>query len=108
MKNRLLSLNAERMDLDDLVELSTLARQYRAEYEHHNLEVPEWLDNAIRAVKREIDAKTADLRAMRIRDLKATIAANKSRADKLRDAEEELAKLEGRRPNIGEPVAAGE
>lgn len=93
--DRLKRFNAETANPDEMVELLFQARGLRAEYEHQNVEVPVWLDDSTRTIKRELDARLADQRAMRIRQLEAELAGLQTREEKRDAVREELARLKG-------------
>jgi hypothetical protein len=89
--------NAEAADLDELVEVATFGRQFRAEHEALNVPIPEYVDDNLRVIRREIDARLADKRAARVRELKAQREGLKTASERREAIEKELAAL-------GEPV----
>lgn len=88
------SFNIERADLDELVSMSAFGRQFRAEHEALNVPIPEFVDDNLRSIRREIDARLADRRAVRIRQLKAERESLKTAAEKRDAIDKELAALE--------------
>jgi hypothetical protein len=92
------NFNIDNADLDELVELAAFGRQFRAEHEALNVPVPEFVDDQIRNLRREIDSRLADNRAKRVRELKAQRDSLKTAAERREAIDKELAAL-------GEPVA---
>ena len=94
LKNiNLIALNSSD-DLDEAIWMVTQARAMRAGYEREQVESPEYLDNAIRTLERYIaDKKLGRLELRRMR-LRQEIDGNRSREERRRDAEAELAKIE--------------
>lgn len=54
------TFQADRMDIDELVALAAFGTQLRAEYEKHNLEEPEFVDNQLKSLRREIATRNAE------------------------------------------------
>jgi hypothetical protein len=71
MLDQFKNFNAEAADLDELVEVASFGRQFRAEHEALNVPIPEYVDDNLRVIRREIDGRLADKRAARVRELKA-------------------------------------
>lgn len=84
-------------DLDELVTMAAFGRSLRAEFEAQNISVPEFVDDNLRAIKREIESRVADRRAARVRELKAQREGLKTAAERRDQIDKELAAL-------GEPV----
>lgn len=84
-------------DLDELVAMSAFGRSLKAEFELQNISTPEFVDDSLRAIKREIERRVADRRAARVRELKAARAGLATAQEKREAIEKELAAL-------GEPV----
>ena len=93
------NFNVDASDLDELVQLASFGRQFRAEHESLNVPVPEYVDDNLRVIRREIDARLADKRAARVRELKAQREGLKTASERREAIEKELAAL-------GEPVVA--
>jgi len=85
--------NTEVADLDELVAMAAFGRNFRAEFESLNVSVPEFVDDQLRTIKREIETRVADRRAARIRELKAQRDSLKTAAEKREAIEKELASL---------------
>lgn len=91
---RLKSFDSERSNPDEMVELSAGARILAAEYQTLGLESPDWLEEKRVEVKRELDTRLADMKAKRIRELKAKLATLKTAEERRSEIAEELARLE--------------
>lgn len=85
--------NTEVADLDELVAMAAFGRNFRAEFESLNVSVPEFVDDQLRTIKREIETRVADRRAARVRELKAQRDSLKTAAEKREAIEKELASL---------------
>lgn len=91
------NFNVEGADVDELVALSAFGKQLRGEFEAQKVAVPEYVSDTLNSIAREIDARMADRRATRIRELKAQRAGLATAQEKRDAIEKELAAL-------GEPV----
>lgn len=67
--NRLQSMNINKLDLDEAVELSTLAKSLREGYERHQLSSPMILDDSIRQLDRYIGDQIRDRTEMELREI---------------------------------------
>ncbi len=99
MLDQFKNFNADRMDIDDLVEVATFGRQFRAEHEALNVPVPEYVDDNLRSIRKEIDSRLADRRAVRVRELKA-------QRDSLKTAQERRDAIDKELAALGETVGA--
>ena len=88
------TFNADRMDVDELVALLAFGKTLRTEYEALQLEEPEFVDTQLKSLRREINARNADKIAARKRELTARIDSLKTPAQKKKELEDELARLE--------------
>lgn len=93
MLDRLKNLDVARPDLEELVYLSAEAKMLRAEFELEGVEIPEWLDNTARELKREIRTRQADAVDKRVREIRSRLDALKTPSEKRAELESELAKL---------------
>ena len=94
------SFNVEAADdLDELVAMSAFGKQFRSEYEAQNISVPEFVDDNLRAIKREIESRVADRRAARVRELKAQRSSLASAQEK-RDAIDKELELLGEKVGV--------
>lgn len=94
MLERLKNFDIDRMDIDEVVYLSALARIMKQEYETVGAECPEWVDSRARSLRREIHARQADLTEKRLREAKSRLEAIKPASEKRKDIEQEIQKLE--------------
>lgn len=93
--------------LDELIALSTQAQAMRTSYQSHNVEVPEWLEDANRVLNGEITNRNREALEARLRELNAAEAALKTPGERRADIAKEREKLEqalGRKS--AEPVGA--
>jgi len=93
MLDQFKAANIERPDLDELVELSMFGRQFRAEFELQNIPVPQYVDDNLRSIRNEINARLADKRAARKREVEQELESLKSRTEKRAELEKELVSL---------------
>ncbi len=82
------------LDLDELVALSAFGRQLRAEYEAQRVPEPDYVGLQLNAIRREIESKMADKREARKREIKSQLSGLKTAAERRKELEEELEKLE--------------
>ncbi len=90
---RLQRLDLNRLELDEAIELSTLAEMLREGYKRHQLSSPVWLDDGIRSLDRYIADRTRDVMEMELRELAQADAADltaSERRDKRKARREEL------------------
>ena len=93
MLDQFKAFNTEVADLDELVAMAAFGRSLRSEFEALNVSVPEFADDQLRVIKREIETRVADRRAARVRELKAQRDSLKTAAEKREAIEKELASL---------------
>lgn len=91
--NSLQNLVVTRPNLDELMFLSHTAVGLRKSYDEMQVDVPEWLDNSIRELKREIHTRQQDQRDNAIRTIKARLDALKTPTEKRTELEEQLKRL---------------
>lgn len=95
MLERLKLFDSRRADPDEMVELHSFARQLLAEYKELGLPIPEWIEDKRLEVKRELETRLADMKAKRIREIKAKMSTLKTAAERRAELEEELKSLQG-------------
>lgn len=93
MLDALKNFDGERANPDEMVELHAFARSMAAEYRELGLEPPEWLEEKRVEVKRELDTRLADMKAKRIREIKARLATLKTAEEKRAELNDELKRL---------------
>lgn len=95
MLERLKNFDSERSNPDEMVELHAFARVMIAEYKELQLEAPEWLEEKQLEVRRELNNRLADMKAKRIREIKAKLATLKTAEEKRNELADELKRLGG-------------
>ena len=88
------SVNAESAEVDELVALVTFGKSFRAEFEAQKVPVPDYVNDNLNTLTREINSRMADKRAARAREIKAQLSSLQSREEKKTALEQELAALE--------------
>lgn len=94
MLAKLKAFIADRYDMDDLVELSAAARSIHAEYEQLGVEVPDWVDAQIKAVRREVKDRQRDSIESRLKNARSRLDALKTPEEKREALRKEVAQLE--------------
>lgn len=87
------NFDVDRLDMDDLVGLLAFGQILRNEYEKLGMDEPDWVNDKIKTLKREIKAKNADKLAARAREVKSRIDALKTPTQRKAELEKELKKL---------------
>lgn len=93
MYQKLKNLDVEKTDLDEQVFLLATAEQVKGKYEVLLLPVPDWLENASKLLKLEIDLRRKDMLAKRKRELENGLAALRTAEEKRADMRAELERL---------------
>lgn len=88
------NFSADRMDVDELVALLAFGESLRKQYEALQLEEPDFVSIQIKSLRREIHARNADKVEARKREIASRIDALKTPAEKKRELQAELEKLE--------------
>lgn len=97
MLQRLKTLDVDRLiDMEELVELSTLARSLKAEFVEHELDVPEWLSDKAKTLNREINARNQDAIERRLRELKNRRETLETPAERKKKINAEIQQLEAK------------
>lgn len=87
------TLNLDRMDVDEAIELVTFARQATGTYDSYKVPTPQWLSDGIAMLDGEIKRRRRDMLEARQREIKATLTTLKTREEKRSELEAELAQL---------------
>jgi hypothetical protein len=82
MLSELKNWSANRMDIDELVEFAAMGRALQAEFTALGVEPPEWLDENLTSIHREIKAKNHDRLAAKLRSAKARLETLKTPDEK--------------------------
>jgi hypothetical protein len=96
MLERLKRFEASKMSTDEMIELSMYARSILSEYAANDIEVPDFVTDALSLLGREIRAKEEDRLAKELKDLKATAQDDLTAAERREQRAEKIAKLERR------------
>jgi len=88
------NFNVEASEIEELVALSAFGKMLRGEFEAQKVQVPEYVSDNLNSISREIDARMADRREARKREIKSTLEGLKSREEKRESLEKELAELQ--------------
>jgi len=84
----------EGIDIDELVALHAAGSAIQASYVENSLNVPTWLPEALRAVKREIGERRRDFKARDLAMLRAKLESKKSESQTTGEIEAKIAALE--------------
>lgn len=87
------NFDAKRATLEELVTASAAGRTYLGEFVELSVDAPEWLEIAVKSIRREIKAKNADRIAAKIRDAEARLETLKTPGEKRTALETELKAL---------------
>lgn len=88
--------NADGVSLDELVAFAAFGKLVKNEFEAHEVEVPEWVEDQLQTLEREITSRSADARNARVKEIESRLAALKTNEEKRKDLQEELERLKGR------------
>ncbi len=86
--------NPDRLDLDEMVALLVFAEAMAAKYLDLGITAPAWMPVQLKAVKREIERRTADEKERKLTELKARRAAMATPDEKRQRLDAEIAALE--------------
>lgn len=82
MLAQLKKLDVDGTALDEMLALRAFAKSLRVEFETSGAEVPEWLDDKIRALNREVQVRLADSLEKRLKDIAAQKTGLETAAEK--------------------------
>jgi hypothetical protein len=94
MLDAIKNFDARRASVEELVETSAEARAIEAEFKALGIDQPDWLEPAVKSLRREIATRTADAREAKLRDLRARRSSLRSESEKREDLDREIAALE--------------
>jgi DNA repair exonuclease SbcCD ATPase subunit len=99
MIDQLKRANLDNYDLEQLIELSAIARLIRNEFEVNTTgaEAPKWLDDRTREVRRAIATKQEDILEARLNELKSRRSTLRTAEEKRSELDAEIAKVEAAR-----------
>lgn len=101
MLEQLKRLDIDRISLEEMLALAAFAKSLHAEYDLRNIPSPEWLDDKIRLLNREIGARSRDALEMRLREVRAQQTQLLTPAEKRAKLAEEEARLQAQ---LGTPA----
>lgn len=93
---RLTSLNMDRSNLNELVEVLAEAKIVRTEFELHEIPTPEPLTEGIRTLNREIKSRSADSIERRLRELEAADVADLTASERREARKAERERLQAK------------
>jgi hypothetical protein len=88
------NFTANRLSIDELIVLSAFGRQLRDEYEHQQVDEPDWLAMQLNSLKREIQSRMADKMEKRRSQIKAQLDNLKTPQQRKAELTKELRELE--------------
>jgi hypothetical protein len=94
MLDELRNFNRNGADLNEMVELSAQARAVETEFAVQGVELPGWFEPVVSSLRREIKAKLIDLKASKLRELKARRSTLATVDEKRTQLDKEIAQLE--------------
>ena len=94
MLTELKNFDANRASIDEMVSLRAYGRGLVGEYDEQNVEVPEWVSEALKNLDRQIVAKNADRLEARRKEIKARLENLQTPAEKKAKLRDELKKLD--------------
>lgn len=92
MLDQLKNQDLQRPNLEELVFMSTIATAMHAEFERLAVDVPAWLDDRTREIKREIRSRAQDAIDRRVSEIKSRLDALKTPTEKRQELQDELAR----------------
>lgn len=91
---QLASLNMDRIDLDDAVELLTFGTALQKTYADNQLVTPEFVNDAVSKLKHEIATKRRENLEMALKQARARKENLKTAEQKRQETDDEIARLE--------------
>ena len=96
MLDKLKNFDVDRMDVDELMEMSILAREMSAEYQHYGSKVPEWLVERGKSIAREIKARLSDTLEKELREKRSRLEQLIPASERREQLQREIAELEAK------------
>lgn len=90
-----------RYETEDLIAIAGFGRSLEAEFTALGVDIPEWLPNQLKAIRREIKARGADALANKIRAAKARRETLKTPDEKRAALDKEIEELEKKQAEVG-------
>lgn len=95
MLEKLRSINIDRMDIDEAIELAAFGKVAATTYGAYEVPVPDWLTDSLKTLDADIKRRRRDALEARLKTLQARKAALRSRDEERADIDAELARLSG-------------
>lgn len=95
MLEQLKRFNADNGNLEELIAWSAYAKLIKTEFEAKGVETPEWLNDTINRLTREIGVRRADTLEKRLKELQNQKRGLETTAEKRARLEQEIANLTG-------------
>ena len=96
MLEQLKRLDVNRLQLDEALAYAAFAKGLRQEYDTRNIPAPEWLDDAIRALNKDVEGRRRDALEMRLKEIRAQKTQLMTPAEKREALAAEEAELVGK------------
>lgn len=90
------NISTDRLNVEELIVASAFGRTLKAEFEIHGVDVPEYVDGTLKALKREIKGKISDKLDAERRRLMAQLETLKTPTQKKADLTKQLQQIEKR------------
>jgi hypothetical protein len=94
MLSQFMNFDVDRLEINDLVALVAFGEMYRAQFEKMQLDEPDFINNKLRVLKREINIKRENTLLMRKKQLEARIEGYKTPTQKKAEDLAELKQVE--------------
>jgi hypothetical protein len=88
------SLQAERLQLEELVAMLVFAKQFRDEFESLNIEPPSYVDANLKALRREITGRISDGLEKQKHELMARLDSLKTPSERKAELQKQLTAIE--------------
>jgi hypothetical protein len=99
MLEQLKRLAVDVVPLEELVASEVFASGLKARYEELEIETPAWIKDKLRQIRRSIEAKLDETRALRARELEKQLEGLKTPTERRAEIEKQLKAL---RPHLAE------
>lgn len=93
MMEKLKSLQLQRMDVDEMIELATWGRAMHNGYSYYDVPSPAWLSDALAQLDGEIKRRRQELLQARLQEIRSRMQALKTREERKADLDAEEAQL---------------
>lgn len=94
MLQQLRNLNVDRIDLDEAIALEAYGGMVRDRYVARQLPIPEWIEDALRLLGKEILSRRSEMLEKRRRELRARLEAEMTASERKAKLRKELDEVE--------------